>query len=288
MSQISLPTFFVESFAYNEPQKQNNSNNYSAEALISIHPSKKESKSLANYPNQSEYCNQLDTYNNMDYLNESNYNYYNNSYSFPQIPDNEYFCSGTYPDQQFHNKSSRTSVPSTKHLTTIGDTSYGSHASQNNLYTFPHPSGKLCQQSSQYKNSTQLSSSYNQSRSYPNANKKQFKQDLFPSYEPSTNSSTNYFTPSLNINTPIIPHPPLIPTPNIPSNEDFNYTSHINYPTSLSKTSTYPTTQQMGENNQGNPMLHGSVGGSAGNLVTNFNLSTICPEINDKTRQQNW
>lgn len=282
------PNIFVESFAYNEPLKQNNSNNYSAEALISIHPSKKESKSLSNYPNQSEYCSQLDTYNNMDYLNESNYNYYNNSYSFPQIPDNEYFCSGTYPDQQFHNKSSRTSVPSTKHLTTIGDTSYGSHASQNNLYTFPHPSGKLCQQSSQYKNSTQLSSSYNQSRSYPNANKKQFKQDLFPSYEPSTNSSTNYFTPSLNINTPILPHPPLIPTPNIPSNEDFNYTSHINYPTSLSKTSTYPTTQQMGENNQGNPMLHGSVGGSAGNLVTNFNLSTICPEINDKTRQQNW
>ncbi len=275
------PNIFVESFAYNEPQKQNS---YSAEALI--HPSKKESKSLPNYANQPEYCNQLDTYNNMDYINESNYNYYNNSY-FPQIADNEYFCSGTYSDQQFHSKTSRTSAPATKHLGTIGDTTYGSHTSQNNLYSFPHPSGKLCQQSSQYKNSSQLSTPYNQSRSYPNTNtKKQFKQDIFPSYDP--NSSTNYFTPSLNINTPIIPHPPLIPTPNIPSNEDFNY---LNYPTSLSKTSTpYPTTtQQMNENTQSNVMLHGNVGGgSAGNLVTNFNLSTICPEINDKTRQQNW
>lgn len=281
------PNIFVESFAYNEPLKQNNSNNYSAEALISMHPSKKETKPISsNYANQSEYCNQLDTYNNMDYLNEPNYNYYNNSY-FPQITDNEYFCSGSYSDQQFHNKSTRSTVPPTKHLTSIADTSYSSHTSQNNLYSFPHPSGKLCQQSSQYKNSTQLSTSYNQSRSYANANKKQFKQDLFPSYDP--NASTNYFTPSLNINTPILPHPPLIPTPhNIPSNDDFNYTSHLNYPTSLAKTSTYPTVQQMSENNQGNLMLHGNVGGNAGNLVTNFNLSTICPEINDKTRQQNW
>lgn len=288
------PNIFVESFAYNEPQKQNHSNNYSAEALISIHPPKKETKSLPNYANQSDYCNQLDTYNNMDYLNESNYNYYNNSYFTSSITDNEtYFCSGTYPDQQFPiNKSSRTSATSTKQLSAIGDTTYGSHTSQNNLYSFPHPSGKLCQQSSQYKNSTpQLPASYNQSRSYSNASKKQFKQDLIPSYEP--NSSTNYFTPSLNINTPIIPHPPLITTPNIPSNEDFNYTSHINYPTSLAKTSSYPAAQQMAETNG---MLHGSVVGGggggggvgAGNLVTNFNLSTICPEINDKTRQQNW
>ncbi|XP_037048351.1 uncharacterized protein LOC119082808 isoform X2 [Bradysia coprophila] len=284
------PNIFVESFAYNEPQKPNNSNSYSAEALISVHPSKKETKSLPTYGNQSDYCNQLDTFNNMDYLNESNYNYYNNSY-FPQISDtNEYFCGGSYSDQQFHNKTSRSSAPSTKHLTGIADTAYGSHTAQNNFYSLPHPSGKLCQQSTQYKNSSQLTTSYNQSRSYPNSNKKQFKQDLFPSYDP--NSSANYFTPSLNINTPIIPHPPLIPTPNIPSNEDFTYTSHLNYPSSLSKTSLYPSaTQQMNDNNQGgNPMLHGNVGGGGGggNLVTNFNLSTICPEINDKTRQQNW
>lgn len=279
------PNLFVDSFAYNEPmQKPNNLNSYSAEALISVHPPKKDSKSLSSYANQSEYCNQLDSYQNMDYINEPNYNYYNNSY-FPQIPENDYFCGGTYSDQQFHNKSSRTSVPSTKHLTTIGDSAYGSHTSQNNLYTFPHPSGKLCQQPSQYKNSPQLSTSYNQSRSYTNPNKKQFKQDIFPSYDP--NSSTNYFTPSLNINTPIIPHPPLIPTPNIPSNEDFNYASHLNYPSGLTKTPAYATTQQMNENNQANSMLHGG-NASAGNLVTNFNLSTICPEINDKTRQQNW
>lgn len=281
------PNIFVESFAYNEPHKPNNSNSYSAEALISAHPSKKESKSLATYGSQPDYCNQLDSFNNMDYLNESNYNYYNNSY-FPQISDtNEYFCGGSYSDQQFHSKTSRSSAPTTKHLTSIGDTPYGSHSTQNNFYSLPHPSGKLCQQSTQYKNPSQLSTSYNQSRSYPNSNKKQFKQDLFPSYDP--NSSANYFPPSLNINTPIIPHPPLIPTPNIPPNEDFTYTSHLNYPSGLSKTSIYPTAQQMNENNQGsNSMLHGNVGGSGGNLVTNFNLSTICPEINDKTRQQNW
>lgn len=280
------PNIFVDSFAYNEPQKQNNSNNYSAEALISIHPSKRETKSISNYANQSEYCNQLDNYNNMDYINEPNYNYYNNSY-FPQIPDNDYFCGGTYSDQQFHNKTSRTSAaPATKHLTTISDSGYASHTSQNNLYTFTHPTGKLCQQSSQYKNPPQLSTSYNQSRSYSNnTNKKQYKQDLFPTYDP--NPSTNYFPPSLNINSPMIPHPPLIPTPNISSNDDFNYASHLNYPTSLSKASAYgTTTQQMNESNQSNSMPHGSA--SVGNLVTNFNLSTICPEINDKTRQQNW
>lgn len=286
------PNIFVESFAYNEPQKPNNSNSYSAEALISVHPSKKEAKSLPTYGNQSDYCNQTDTFNNIDYLNDPNYNYYNNSY-FPQISDsNEYFCSGSYSDQQFHNKTNRSNAPAPKLLTPIGDTAYGSHTAQNNLYSFPHPSGKLSQQSTQYKNSSQLSTSYNQNRSYPNSNKKQFKQDLFPSYDP--NTSANYFTPSLNINTPIIPHPPLITTPNISANEDFAYTSHLNYPSSLSKASIYPATQQMNENNnQGsNAMLHGNVGGGggsgSGNLVTNFNLSTICPEINDKTRQQNW
>ncbi|KAJ6645242.1 hypothetical protein Bhyg_00446 [Pseudolycoriella hygida] len=279
------PNIFVESFAYNEPQKQSqtNSNSYSAEALISIHPSKKESKSLSNFANQSEYCNQLDSYNNLDYFAESNYNYYNNTY-LPQIPENEYFCGSTYPEQQFHSKSARSSGSSTKHLTSIGDsTAYGSHASQNNLYSFAHPSGKLCQQPSQYKNSSQLSTSYHQSRSYSNANKKQYKQELFPSYDP--NSSTNYFTPSLNINTPILPHTPLLPNPhNIASNENFNYPAHLNYSTNLSKTSTYASTQQISESSQINPMLHSN--STAGNLVTNFNLSTICPEINDKTRQQ--
>lgn len=75
---------------------------------------------------------------------------------------------------------------------------------------------------------------------------------------------------------------PFYQAPGIPAEDPYNF-HHINY-------KNIPPTYQ----NQNNVPQMGSTSISGNNIqnptgsLTNFNLSTICPEINDKVRQQNW
>lgn len=98
----------------------------------------------------------------------------------------------------------------------------------------------------------------------PNDSHKKYKHDVFSMQQYDPTLAGNYFSVGLSNSTPS-------------TVEDY-YTANNAVPTVSSASLS---------NVSGNKQQ--SIGGSgSGNLVSNFNLSTICPEINEKIRQNNW
>ncbi|XP_059621595.1 uncharacterized protein LOC132265113 [Phlebotomus argentipes] len=79
--------------------------------------------------------------------------------------------------------------------------------------------------------------------------------------------SSNYFSVPLGVNSPHLP----------PAEEPFHL--HLNYSNTL---------KTLAPSNSSLYLPEGSNVSNPSNSLTNFHLSSICPEINDKVRQQNW
>ncbi|GAB0088107.1 hypothetical protein DMENIID0001_024870 [Sergentomyia squamirostris] len=264
----ALPTY--ADINYNHTSKGNQqqySNIYSAESLIGY---KKDRVSQQNYhqPTLDLPSTGTNLFPGIDVNNDINYNssiLFNPPTSSNFVPPLQN-CMSVFPENDFYDYSTKSGVTKLSQQ----QNTYMAKSYQNNM-------------SMDIKTAPSYANKYNTSQAPPISTSAKVKKtssskisDFYPppphppptipNYDQAV-SSANYFSVPLGVN-----------SPHLPPAEDPFHLHHFNYSNPLKNLA--PT----------NSTLYLPEGSSApnSNTLTNFHLSSICPEINDKVRQQNW
>lgn len=255
-SKSATPNIFIESFASYptaiEPKPQI-SNIYSAEALLSgsnCCPSTSNTNKKDFYSAQAACVES--GFPNFDYSCDpsgNNYNFYNSTYLPQNYLENDY----------------------------LGATS--ADVKQRPMH-FPYTSPTKQQPQQQH---CQLSASDTikellppipiPSQMRPSDSHKKYKHDVFSMQQYDSSLAGSYFGSGLS-------------NPAHSTVEDY-YPANNGAPV-ISSASAILSSHQGAGNISENKQPSSAGSGGSGNLVSNFNLSTICPEINEKIRQNNW